>query len=360
MANPQIDMLKPRDMTNAILQVVVPEPFVLDKFFKSDVPHSADTIDAEFDSYGAKMAKVVGPYDEAVTINKGSRKVQTIVIPRTFEKKVFHAQELADYETVGNIYAENSAARIARQNEWILQNVEDLKNRVIRLREWMAIQALSTGKITISNDMTNYEADFGFATSTSGNIITETGQIITLSASQKWNATTPPDILAHIRTWKKQIMQRSGFPMDNLLLGEQAASDLQSNDKLMKMLWATRVNIGTMTLENQPTIGAEYLGKIAGVDIWAIEQQYNVAGTQYDMLGANLAIALSSRAAFRKHSGPVYRIDPATGKKVAISNEFYVEPKVNEDRTMLEWKCEQKSVPVVHQAGSVIAATVHA
>ena len=143
------------------------------------------------------MAKFVKSHEEAQAIAKGTRNVQQFKIPRTFEKLVFEAQELADYRALGSLYEGNPTAIAAMKNQWVMDNIERLKDRVIRRREWMAIQAITTGHIVVSEDNINFDYDFGF---TSDNLIT-------LDSNGKWNATTPaPAIVASIKNWKKKII----------------------------------------------------------------------------------------------------------------------------------------------------------
>jgi len=350
MANPTIDIFKPRSVTNAILSLVTPEPFVLRNIFKNNIPHSADNIDCELTSYASAVAAVVGDHEGPVPVNKGTRKVQQFKIPRTFESKVFTAKDIADYEAVGNIYGQDSEARVKAKNAWVLNELMDLKNRAIRFREYMAIQALTTGIVSITADNIDYNCDYGFVA---------TEQTLTLSATAKWNATSTAKPLNNIRNWKKLIGQRSGFPMDTLLLGQQAADDFIGLTDVQNMMDANNVRSGVLELTNEATIGATFLGRISGVNVYEINQQHIVSGSAADMFGTNLAVAVASGANFRTHTGPIYRFN-ATGGTEVISSEYYVEPEVSNDRTMLTWKVEHKALPVVHDKGAVIAATVHA
>ncbi|MRR20940.1 hypothetical protein EG827_12225 [bacterium] len=346
MANPTIDIFKPRSVTTAILSLITPEPFVLKNVFKQAIPHASDNIDCELTSYASSMAAVVGDYDGPVPVSKGSRYVQQFKVPRTFESKVFTAKDIADYEAVGNIYGENSEARAAAKNAWALNELADMKNRAIRRREYMAIQALTTGIVTVSSDSVDYSADYGFESDK---------QLVTLSATAKWNATSTAKPLNNIRNWKKLIAQRSGLPMDILLLGSQAADDFIGLSDVQNMMDANQIRSGVLELVNTPTIGANFLGRVAGVDVYEVVQQYDAT----DMFGTNLAVAVASKAAFRNHLGPVYRFNDA-GQAQVLNAEYYVEAEVSNDKTMLSWKVEQKCLPVVHDKGAVIAATVHA
>lgn len=99
-----IDMFESRSLTNAINRVQMVEPFILNTLFKTKQYHASDKIDIEIITGSDKLAKFVNPHEGAQLIKKLSRSVKTLTLPRTFEKKVFTAIELANYKSIGNIY----------------------------------------------------------------------------------------------------------------------------------------------------------------------------------------------------------------------------------------------------------------
>jgi hypothetical protein len=95
-----------------------------------------------------------------------------------------------------------------------------------------------------------------------------------------------------------------------------------------------------------------------GIDIYEYNQQHTKPdGTTADMINAKKAILVTSQSeGFRIHLGPIYRI--YNGNLKVIPNEFFLETNPNEDKTALDWKVEQKSLPTIHEPNAIISATV--
>jgi len=105
--------------TNAINRAKVIEPFVLNTLFKNRQFHAADKIDIEITIGSDKLAQFVNQHEGALPIKKLSKVVKTLSLPRTFEKKLFTALELANYKSVGNIYVTSPEERTNLANQMI-------------------------------------------------------------------------------------------------------------------------------------------------------------------------------------------------------------------------------------------------
>lgn len=343
-----IDMFEARSLTNAINRAKVFEPFVLNTFFKNKQYHAADKIDIEIITGSDKLAQFVNQYEGAIQIKKASNIVKTLSLPRTFEKKLFTALELANYKSIGNIYVTSPEERTRLSNQMVLQELEELKNRIIRRREQMACEALSNGKITISQDNIDFSVDFEFENNV---------HLITLTSSSKWSETTSKP-LQNIRSWKREIMKRCGMNADILILGSEAADAFVANDSVKKELDTNNNRVGVMDLTQSPTKSGMFIGRMMGVDIYEYNQQYTKTdNSTADMINPKKAILVaSSSPGFRIHYGPIYRIE--NGNLKIYQNELLVETNTNEDKTALDWKVEQKSLPTIHEPNAIISAIV--
>jgi hypothetical protein len=343
-----IDMFESRSLTNAINRVQMVEPFILNTLFKTKQYHAADKIDIEIITGSDKLAKFVNPYEGAQIIKKLSRSVKTLTLPRTFEKKVFTAIELANYKSIGNIYVSNGDDSVRIANQMILQELEELKNRIIRRREQMACEAISNGKIEINQDNIEFTVDFEFKNDV---------QLLTLASGDKWSSANSKPLI-QLRNWKRNIMKRCGVNADTLILGSESADAFLGNDSIKKELDTNNNRVGVIDLNQTATRSGLYIGRIMGIDIYEYNQQYTKPDdTTADMINPKKAIMVASQSpGFRIHSGPIYRID--NGNLKIIPNELYVETNTNEDKTALDWKVEQKSLPTIHEPNAIISATV--
>ncbi len=343
-----IDMFESRSLTNAINRSKVIEPFVLNTFFKNRQFHAADKIDIEIITGSNKLAQFVNQHEGALPIKKLSKEIKTISLPRTFEKKLFTALELANYKSIGNIWVTSPEERTRLANQMILQELEELKNRIIRRREQMACEALSTGEVIVSQDNIEFSVDFEF----------EDGvHLVTLAAADKWSdATAKP--LKKLRAWKRDIMKRSGVNADIMILGSEAADAFVSHDSIKKELDTNNNRIGVLDMTQSNTRSGIYIGRIMGIDIFEYNQQYtDAADVTTDMIDPKKAIMVASKSqGFKVHFGPIYRIE--NGNLKIYQNELLVETNTNDDKTALDWKVEQKSLPTIHEPNAVISATV--
>lgn len=343
-----INLFEGRSLTNAINKVKTVDSFVVDSFFKSEY-HAADKIDIEI-RYGTdRIAQFVNSEEKAKPVRKLHRRVKTVTPPRTFESKSFTAFELSRYNQAGDLYVSSVAERDKISNEMILTDLSELKSRGVRRREQMACEGLSSGKIVVSQDNIDFEVDFDF----------EVGKHLLTMSSKKWG-TSEAEIIKNIRTWKKAIMARSGSVADTLILGESAAEAFLEDSAVQNLLNNRNVNVGSLEL-NKPAASADFLGKIAGVDIYCYSQQYTAdeggTTTVKNMIPTDRAILVASSApGFRLHFAPIYRIEGGSLK--SYQSELYVESFTNEDKTALEWKVEQKCLPAIHEPDAVISVKV--
>lgn len=343
-----IDIFEYRSLTTAINKIKSPEPFLLDKIFKTKQSHVADKIDIEIMEGSAKLAAFANQNEGAHLVNKGTRTVKTISLPRTYEKKVFNASELQSFKPLGDIYAGSAAERAQGANEMVLTELDELKARALRRREQMAAEALSTGAISVDQENINFSVDYEFV---------NTKQLITLSGAAKWDAGTAPDIGKQMKGYKRDIMRACGVSPNIAILGSSAADLFVSNAEIKKQLDNLNYKIGALDLTGEAGTAAIFLGRLYGIDFYEYNQQYlNSSGVATDMIAATKCILIAQSSAFRLHYGPMYRIE--NGNLKVYTSEMLVESKTNDDKTILEWKAEQKSLPTIHDPGAVISLTV--
>jgi hypothetical protein len=351
----EINIYDKRSLTNAVKKIKVLEPFLLNKFFKRKKQHTAETIDFEIIKSDAKLALFANKDAPAHLIGKKSKDLKHFTIPRTYETKVWTAQELADYKAlIGNIYA-SAAERVASANEFVADEITNLKERVYNRREEMACQILNTGKVSISQDDIEFELDFGFTTDTLDN----GGHIVVLGDGYQWDDGTSKNILNDIRAAKTAMMRRVRKNVTACILGEDAAKAFINDSTIKSLLDNQNLAVGRMDLNqaNQPQ--GTYLGKILGVEFWEYNQQYtDSSGDDQDLISANKAIFLPSDIDGELETGPIYRIDKNTGNIKIITQEFLLEPFVDNKGTILTWDLEQKSTPTIRDADNVISMTV--
>lgn len=343
-----LDILyKNRSLTKQINEIVGVEPFVLKNIFKNVERHSSEIINVEIIKGYSDVAEFSDMNaDEPKPISKTTKTVKELTIPRTFESKVFSVQELKDITNLANNTDLSPDERKSLIAEYLDRQLTHLKQRALRLNEKMAIEALSTGKITVNQDDLKFTFDFGYVANK---------QKATLTGSDTWDTATDgvytADIPGIIHTYRKKV------PGANMLILDPDASDLfRKNAKVIKDLDTNNLKTGQLDFNDAGNDAVIPIGKFRGLNVYEYIQTYDVSGTDTNMLGENKALILNTNKHFALHRAPVYRIE--SNSLTSYMKDYYVQSFTNRNKTTLEWQVEQKAVPAIFDLSSVFALTV--
>jgi Phage major capsid protein E len=276
-----IDPFKARELDRLVEKIKRPIPYFQGQFFKNKRMHASKRIDYEVYNNSDGIAKFVFG-SETHEIKKGEKKVLSHTLPKTSESKTYEAEEMADWQALGNMYG-TPADSALEQNKITTRELMDLKDRVIRLREFMSVMALTKGSWTIT--IGNKTFSFGYPGIVT-NTIANGGHIINANTEGwgYWDATAP-DIAKCIRKMKKTIMKRYGIAPNTLILGDAAAEAFIEDEALMKKLDTLNYKVGVIDLnKNAESEVVDKMGKVFGLDVSNYSQLYtDKAGAVQEM-----------------------------------------------------------------------------
>jgi len=345
-----INLFDWRSLTESVNKIKPAKSFILDTIFKTPVSHVADVVDIELITGRTKLSRFVNKNEGPQLVGKDtSAQVVTFRLPRIFEKKVFTANELAAFKTDSSVYA-GSAADITRQAElYKARELQALQDRLARRKEQMACQILTTGALTVTQSNIEFTYNFKYGQGQS---------LVTLTGSDKWDQATPK-IATQIRKQKKSMIDRSGAVPTIGILGTDAAEKFVQDTAVMKDLNNLNYKVGSLDLNgNIGDNGADYIGRAYGIDWYVYGGTYtDDSDASQELFGTKLCVLVAPDNSFRKHSGPIYRIE--NGQSLTIRSDVYVAPFVDEYGTSMEWLLECKPLPAVHNPDRVIAITTY-
>jgi len=152
-----------------------------------------------------------------------------------------------------------------RQTQDRTRRMAFLDDMITRREEAMIGQMLVLGVISIVGEGVNDTIDLSTIGWNGVSDITD--------ATQDWDAATPnPTILHDLRTWKNDIYSACGIIPDTVVMGEDAAEEFMTDTAVLAMLDKWRVNVGEIQYQDQD--GAEFLGRILGMDIFCDSDGY--------------------------------------------------------------------------------------
>ena len=337
-------------LTKSINLLQNPEPFMLKTFFSTKEFHLSNQINMVRKKNVTGLAQFVPNSAEAVTVNtENNEQLIAVNIPRTFEKKVFTAEELQRIDLASNPYATDKAQLVSLSNQYVLAELAALKRRVELRKEAMACEALTTGKLIYTGENIAFTIDYGY---TAGE------QLVTLDAAHKWGA-SGVKIFDSIDELQGKLQDRAFASASKMILGTKAASVLKNDDGILKQLDTSYNNVGKLDKTQRYTAWGRYLGNLLGIDIYEYTQKYTRSNrTVKDLFPIDSVLLVADvDGATKLHYGPSFRISDSFGLNVDTS-ELLVEPKKNDDNTAFEWKVEQHSLPIIHAPEAVICAKV--
>ncbi len=322
-----------RSLSKAVNLLETPSQYITTNIFKKSGKEFAldEVVDVESYEGEISIAQFSMDNDTEPKPIKGTQSVvKTLRIPRTYETKNFTTQELKTMMRLGEIYNNDVASRNKAIADRVNRDLIKLKGRVSARREWMACQAIDTGKMEVTQKDMKLKYDFGL-----------TSRMGTMTGDDLWTAEAA-DIVGQIETWKREVPGA-----DTLILGKTASAAFRSNAKVMAILHNNNLLVGKLDLTKPLKDGTILIGYFAGLKVVEYVQQYvDAAGATKDMIRPNRAIVINSDGDFRTHIGPVWRIKDNKGSLVKFNGEFLLVPHINERKTRIGWELEQRSILV--------------
>lgn len=197
-----ISIYDPRVLDQVIRLLPTTGGFFRDTFFKRRIPVTGTKIDVDFYKGKRRIAPFVNPKSAAKVVEKIGYKTNTFETPLLKPKDVTTVENLSVRLPGENLYG--GFTREERALALLTDKLAEFNDSLIRREEWMASQAMLTGKISVIGEGVNYTIDFGFSNKEA------------LSGAALWSSGTS-DPLADIDRWVLTC-QKNGYHTPNVCL----------------------------------------------------------------------------------------------------------------------------------------------
>jgi len=183
-----------------------------------------------------------------------------------------------------NMFAPNTLSPQARYNAIIGDILRVHRETIDRREEWMAAQAVITGKLTLEGpDYPTRVVDFGRAAN----------HTVNLTGSARWNQ-AGVDIMADVQTWIDRVRRAQfGGPVNRLTVGANVIGVMLKNESVLKQL-DTQVRGTNADLNTGLRSGeyVEYIGKLGpNLELWVNSDFYETAdGTAVPFLDPDTVV----------------------------------------------------------------------
>lgn len=337
-----MDLFDTRTMLAALEQMLPAQSFLLDTFFRITETSQTRYVDIDVIKGKRRLAPFVNPRLEGKMVEKRVYQTFTYAPPYIKPKMITTAEEILKRQPGETIYSGNMGP-MQRAQQQLGKDLAELDEMILRREEWMAAQALQTGKIPVVGEGVDDEIDFLMATN----------HLVTLSGTSLWsNAASKP--IEDLEDWAERIIQDSGLTVDTIIMGKNAARAFINNADVQKKLDMLKFQMVTVAPQKiRP--GVRYIGTVDSVaDIWVYHDWYydDVSQTEKPLIDPNKVILGSTQARCIRHYGAIQDLD-AVGAVPRFPKSW--ESKDPSGRFLL---LQSAPLPAPHQIDGFVCAKV--
>lgn len=258
------DVFTTRQLVKLVEDVRRPRTFLLDTFFPEVQTFDTEVIDFDLLTTGRKLAPFVSP------LVQGKPQKERGFTTKTFKPAYVKPKTPIK---IGGAFRRRPGERIAgeltpqmRHDLAVMEALEDHAMQITRRKEWMAAQALDTGKVVVEGeDYPKQEVDFG----------RHQDHTVALADAARWGE-AGVKVLNSIEAWAQTVQDNSGAVSTQVVFDPKAWKIARADEDFMKLLDNRRQATGSVELGpiSQPLTGARYVGNIGDFDFWVYQEVY--------------------------------------------------------------------------------------
>lgn len=336
-----MDIFNTGVLARIVAELPLPAPFILNSFFRAIQTEDSEEIHFDIDSSSRRLAPFVSPIVAGQVVQ--SKGYQTKVFKPAYvkDKRVFDPSRPLKRqigERIGGDLAPAQRLQLALGRE-----LTDQIGMLTRRQEVMAIEALRTGKVTVTGDLyPTVEVNFGRDAS-----LTKP-----LAGAARWGeAGVEP--LDDVQTWSLLATEKSGATANTLVMDVEAWKLFSASKKVQTLLDRFR---GADQLN--PTVtgeGGRYMGSIGDFDIWVYTGWYEdpATGNLVPYLPANTVIVTSPDLEGTRAYGAIK--DEAAGLQAL---PYFAKSWVEQDPAVRYLLLQSAPLTVPYRVNASLCATV--
>lgn len=346
------DLFEAKTMGTLVERLPRTSTFIRDTFFKNIETFPTKRINIDFVKGNRRLAPFVHPMIGGKTVPNAGYQTASYEPPLMAPNKITTAEELLNRLAGENPYSGKTAAE--RAVERLGKDMAELEDMITRREEWMATQAIFTGKIPVIGVGVEEEIDFGF----------ENKETIS-KAADKWSAETA-DPIADIRKWRLKVQQTGHVNCNVMIMSSDVVNHFLNNKKVQALLDTKAYDLAAITPKELPN-GATYVGTINefGLDIYEYNEFYlddwtNPETPEDKALVPEKTIALLSTSAnYSRCYGANTIIDEDTNGFVTVEGEMVPETWVERNPARRFLQLNSRFLPVPTEVNSWLVAEVY-
>lgn len=230
-----INIYNPRRLIAALDQCYAPRRFLLDTFFSNIKTFDTKTVDLDIRQGDRAIAAYVHPLEKGRLVENAGYETRTVAPCYTKEIKVIRPDD-----TVSRLFGEDYSkplSPVEREQRLLGEGLNDLDDRIVRLEEVMAAQALVHGSVYVKGQKNDYQLELGYKLGR---------QKIMLSGDSCWDKNGDP--MYDLDDWAETISERCGMAPTIIIAGRKAVRAIIDNPKVRERLDIRNYHVGEINI----------------------------------------------------------------------------------------------------------------
>ena len=255
-----IDIYQPRYLAEVVRQAPPLHTFFRDTFFTNVRTFVTERVDIDIIKGNRRMAAFVHPKAGGQVLESEGYETESYAAPLINPYDVTTAERFMTRLPGEDLYSGMTPAqRAARQ---LVDEYMRLNDAATRREEWMAAQAITTGRIPVKGKGVDEVIDFGFTNKK------------TLTGTAQWGKSAAK-IRDNLSAWVDEVSVHGFSNVDMAILGKNALRALLADESIYKALDNRRMILGEIAPRNLPN-GVRYIGWLAdpGLELYAYNEVY--------------------------------------------------------------------------------------
>jgi hypothetical protein len=350
MAN-EVSIYEPRTMGKVISRMPEAHTFIKSTFFRNVQTFNTKSVDVDFKKGNRALAPFVNRKIGGKLIPNSGYSTKTYSPPLIAPKKLTTVDDLLARSPGETLYSGKSPAE--RAVEKLAADFSELSEMITRREEWMAAQAIFTGKIPVVGDGIDEVIDFNF-----------TNYEEVIAAGDKWDSPTA-DPFRDLAAWQEEV-QKNGFVTCNIcIMARDVAAAFINNPTVKELLDIKNYELAVIKPKELPS-GARFIGTIGalGIDIYTYNEWYLDDWTDPDapeqkpLVPDGTLALISTNAQYSIYYGAITLLDAQTKNFYTVEGSRVPNTWIQNDPDRRFLSISSSPLPVPHEVDSWYVAKV--
>lgn len=339
-------------MVQALEEVKSIPKFFLNTFFPYNEKIITPYVDIDIEKGKRRIATMCSKDGDGIMVEKNGFETHSTSFPYFYLRDTVKPKDLIERRQLGETMYQGNQLNDSAQKV-LGKMIVKFIDMVAGAEEKMAIDAITTGKITITGDGVSQEVDFNMPAT----------HLLGVSDLSKAWSDASADIMADLGTFANLVFKDSGLNADIAILGSDVSDAIMKNTGIQTILDKLRYNPGNIEISD-PADGVQYIGTLKGKNFSL--KLYNYCGYYHNgsadtlLLDSKKIILGSTRARTTRYYGPIYRFDNGEAQLGMSTKDGHYSPNswMTPDKKVIHVALESSPLPAIHQSSAYVTVQV--